>query len=176
MMEWLRRGALVALSLGGAVVSPRSAQDYPTRPLTIVVPFTPGGATEILARLLGKKLEERLGKPVMVENSPGAGTVIGSNSVAKAAPDGYTLLMATSTPMAINVTLLQESAVRSDHRFRAARDGGASPFVLVVKPSLPVKIGAGADRLRQGTSRASCRSAPPARARRIICSPSCSRA
>ena len=87
------------------------AQDYPTRPLTMVVPFTPGAATDFLARLLGKELEERLGKPVVVENRPGAGTMIGSNSVAKAAPDGYTLLMATSTPMAINVSLLQEPAV-----------------------------------------------------------------
>ena len=68
-MEWLRRGALVALSLA-AVSFAALAQDYPTRPLTIVVPFTPGAATEFLARLLGKELEERLGKPVVVENRP----------------------------------------------------------------------------------------------------------
>ena len=78
------------------------------------MPYTPGGSTEILARLVGKKLEERLGKSVVVENKPGAGTVIGSNSVAKSAPDGYTLLMATPTPMAINVTLHKQSAVRPD--------------------------------------------------------------
>ena len=83
----------------------RTAQDYPSRPITIVVPYTPGGSTEILARIVGQKLEERLGKSVVIENKPGAGTVIGSNQVAKAAPDGYTLLMATPTPMAINVTL-----------------------------------------------------------------------
>jgi len=82
-----------------------SAQDYPTRPVTIVVPFTAGGTTEILARIVGQKLEERLGKPFLVETKPGAGTAIGSNAVAKSTPDGYTLLMATSTPMAINVTL-----------------------------------------------------------------------
>ena len=74
-------------------------------PVTIVVPYTPAARPRSWPRMLGQKLEERLGKPVIVENKPGAGTVIGSNSVAKAAPDGYTLLMATPTPMAINVTL-----------------------------------------------------------------------
>jgi tripartite-type tricarboxylate transporter receptor subunit TctC len=82
MMEWLRRGALVALSLAALIFGVR-AQDYPSRPLTFVVPFTPGAATDFLARLLGKELEDRLGKPVVVENRPGAGTNIGSNSVAK---------------------------------------------------------------------------------------------
>ena len=83
-------GALVVAALvacmGGAHV-PAQAQDYPSRPLTMVVPFTPGAATDFLARLLGKELEERLGKPVVVENRPGAGTNIGSHSVAKAAPE-----------------------------------------------------------------------------------------
>ncbi|MEA3027983.1 MAG: hypothetical protein QOF91_3268 [Alphaproteobacteria bacterium] len=104
MVERSRRAALVALSLA-ALASGAQAQDFPSRPLTMVVPFTPGAATDFLGRLLGKELEDRLGKPVVVENRPGAGTNIGSNSVAKAAPDGHTLLMATSTPMAINVTL-----------------------------------------------------------------------
>ena len=117
------------------------AQDYPAKPITIIVPFTPGGSTEILARMVGQKLEERLGKPVMVENKPGAGTVIGSNLVAKPTPDGYTLLMATSTPMAINVSLhkqlpydpatdlvplamVAESAVRAGRQPRAAGEIG----------------------------------------------------
>src|SRR5262245_9522952 len=98
------RWALTALGLF-AVLPCASAQDYPARPITIVVPYTPGGSTEILARYVGQKLEQRLGKSVVIENKPGAGTVIGSNLVAKSAPDGYTLLMSTPTPMAINVTL-----------------------------------------------------------------------
>ena len=98
--------AAVAAFLFAAAMAPSArADDYPTRPITIIVPYTPGGSTEILARLVAQKLEQRIGKSVIIENKPGAGTVIGSNLVAKSAPDGYTLLMATPTPMAINVTL-----------------------------------------------------------------------
>jgi tripartite-type tricarboxylate transporter receptor subunit TctC len=138
MMEWSRRGALVALSL--AVLASRAqAQEFPSRPLTMVVPFTPGAATDFLGRLLGKELEERLGKPVVVENRPGAGTNIGSNSVAKAAPDGHTLLMATSTPMAINVSLYKNLSFDPTSDFMPLAMVAQSPFVLIVKPSLPVK-------------------------------------
>jgi tripartite-type tricarboxylate transporter receptor subunit TctC len=137
-MEWLRRGALVGLSLA-AVSFGALAQDYPTRPLTFVVPFTPGAATDFLARLLGKELEERLGKTVVVENRPGAGTTIGSNSVAKAAPDGHTLLMATSSPMAINATLYKNLPFDPTSDFVPVAMVAQSPFVLIVKPSLPVK-------------------------------------
>jgi tripartite-type tricarboxylate transporter receptor subunit TctC len=136
-MEWLKRCALVALGL--LALSPRAtAQDYPSRPVTIIVPYTPGGSTEILARLVGQKLEERLKKSVVIENKPGAGTVIGSNMVAKSEPDGYTLLMATPTPMAINFTLHKQLP------YDPARDlvplvmVAGAPFVLVVNPSMPV--------------------------------------
>jgi len=137
-MEWLRRGALAALSLA-AVSFAALAQDYPTRPLTFVVPFTPGAATDFLARLLGKELEERLGRTVVVENRPGAGTTIGSNSVAKAAPDGHTLLMATSSPMAINATLFKSLPFDPTSDLVPVAMVAQSPFVLIVKPSLPVK-------------------------------------
>ncbi len=137
-MQGLRRWALVALSL--VVPAPGAlAQDYPSRPITFVVPFTPGAATDFLARLLGKELEERFGKPVVVENRPGAGTNIGSNSVAKAAPDGHTLLMATSTPMAINVSLFKNLPFDPTADFVPLAMVAQSPFVLIVKPSLPVK-------------------------------------
>jgi len=137
-MEWSLRGVLVALSLA-TLASVASAQDFPSRPLTIVVPFTPGAATDFIGRLLGKELEERLGKPVVVENRPGAGTNIGSNSVAKAAPDGYTLLIATSTPMAINVSLYKSLSFDPTTDFVPLAMVAQSPFVLIVKPSLPVK-------------------------------------
>ena len=77
---------LVALALTASAPSPIQAQDYPTRPVTLVVPFVAGGGTEITARIVAHALEARLGRPVLVENKPGAGTVIGSNYVAKAAP------------------------------------------------------------------------------------------
>src|SRR5215469_1262609 len=101
--------AMIGAVVGGAAARPRivraQAQNYPTRPVTFVVPYAPGGATEILARIIGQKLEQKFGKPFIVENKPGAGTVIGTTAVAKAAPDGYTLLMASSTSMAVNVTV-----------------------------------------------------------------------
>ncbi len=129
------------LALGGAALLPRaaSAQDYPVRPVTIVVPYTPGGSTEILTRIIAQKLEQRLGKSFIVENKPGAGTVIGTSAVVKSAPDGYTLLMATPTPMAINVT------VHKNLPYDPATDliplvmVAQAPFVLIVNPSLPVK-------------------------------------
>jgi tripartite-type tricarboxylate transporter receptor subunit TctC len=136
-MGLLLRCMLIAL--GFAVVMPLAkADDYPSKPITIIVPYTPGGSTEILARMVGMKLEERIGKSVIIENKPGAGTVIGSNLVAKAAPDGYTLLMATPTPMAINVTLHKQLPYDPATDLVPLVMVAGAPFVLVVKPSLPV--------------------------------------
>src|SRR2546425_9602016 len=77
-------------------------QSYPDRPIKLVVPFAPGGATDILGRLLATSLGERLGQPVVVENRPGAGTVVAGALVAKAPPDGYTLLLGASTTLTLN--------------------------------------------------------------------------
>src|ERR1700745_2974896 len=82
------------------------AQAYPSRPIHLIMPFTPGGTTDIVARLVGQWLSERLGQPIGVENRPGAGTNGGTEVVVKAAPDGYTLLV-TSVTAAINTTLYQ---------------------------------------------------------------------
>ena len=138
------------------------------------MPYTPGGSTEILARIVGQKLEERLGKSVMIENKPGAGTVIGSNQVAKSAPDGYTLLMSTPTPMAINVTLHKQLPYDPATDLIPLVMVAGAPFVLVVQPVAAGEVGEGADRLRQGASRASFTTAPAGRARRITSMPSCS--
>jgi tripartite-type tricarboxylate transporter receptor subunit TctC len=139
-MKVMKCCALIAAALAAVLVGAQTqAQDYPSRPVTFVVPFTPGAATDFLARLLGKELEERLGKPVVVENRPGAGTNIGSYSVAKAGPDGHTLLMATSTPMAINVSLYKNLSFDPTADFVPLAMVAQSPFVLIVKPSLPVK-------------------------------------
>ena len=167
-MKVLRSCALVVAAFVACVdgaPNKAQAQDYPARPLTMVVPFTPGAATDFLARLLGKELEERLGKPVVVENRPGAGTNIGTHSVAKAAPDGYTLLMATSTPMAINVSLYKNLSFDPTTELVPLALVAQSPFVLIVQSSLPMPR----------KSRASSPSAPPGQDHRTICSPSCSR-
>ena len=81
------------------------AQDYPSRPVTMVVPFAPGGGVDQMARLVSGKLEQRLGKSFVIENKPGAGSIIAATYVQKAAPDGHTLLMAPSPTMAVNVSL-----------------------------------------------------------------------
>src|SRR5947209_16939793 len=94
----------LALALLLAAVAAR-AEDYPARPVTFVVPFAPGGVTSLFARLLSQQLEAKLGKPFLVENRPGAGGVTAATGVAHAVPDGYTIMMASSTVLTINVTL-----------------------------------------------------------------------
>ncbi|MFL5063053.1 MAG: Bug family tripartite tricarboxylate transporter substrate binding protein [Xanthobacteraceae bacterium] len=127
---------VVGLVLAGA--SGAAAQDYPVRPVTIVVPYTPGGSTEIMSRLVGQKLEEKLGKPVLIEMKPGAGTVIGASAVAKSVPDGYTLLMATPTPMAINVAIYKNLPYDPRTDLVPLAMVAQAPFILLVNPSLPV--------------------------------------
>ena len=99
------RLAILVVGLTTVVGAPVDAQDYPSRPVTVVVPTGPGGGMEMVARLLAPRLEQRFGKPFVIENRPGAGTNIGAAAVARSAPDGHTLLMATSSTMAINATI-----------------------------------------------------------------------
>ena len=130
--------AAAAFLLAAAAPSPARADDYPSRPVTLIVPYTPGGSTEILSRIIGHELEQRLGKPVIVENKPGAGTVIGATAVAQAPPDGYTLLMATPTPMAINVTVHKSLPYDPATDFVPLAMVAFAPFFLIVNPELPV--------------------------------------
>jgi tripartite-type tricarboxylate transporter receptor subunit TctC len=121
-----------------ATATPVAAQDYPNRPVTIVVPFAPGGGTDILARMVGQKLEQRLGKPFLVENRAGAGTVTGANTAAKATPDGYTLLMAPAPTYAFSPTIYKSLPFDPAADFVPLGLVAQVPFVLVVTPSLPV--------------------------------------
>jgi tripartite-type tricarboxylate transporter receptor subunit TctC len=129
--------ALTALFAFAATPSAR-ADDYPTRPVTLVVPYTPGGSTEILARIIGQQLGARLGQAVVVEMKPGAGTVIGATAVAQAPADGYTLLMATPTPLAINVTVHKTLPYDPAKDFMPLAMVASAPFLFLVNPSLPV--------------------------------------
>ena len=115
------------------------SDDYPIRTVTILCPYAAGGATDILARMLGQGLSERLGKTFIVENRPGAGTMLAADAAAKSRPDGYTLLMGTSTPLAINATLHKKLPYDPARDFVPLALVANVPFVLVVNPSLPVR-------------------------------------
>jgi tripartite-type tricarboxylate transporter receptor subunit TctC len=125
---------------GAAVAAPTAAwpQTYPSRPMHMVVGFAAGGGADIMARLIGQSLSERLGQQIIVDNRPGAGTNIGTELVVKAAPDGYTLLLVNS-PAAINTTLYDNLSFDFIRDIAPVASIGRVPLVMVVNPSLPAK-------------------------------------
>jgi tripartite-type tricarboxylate transporter receptor subunit TctC len=129
--------AFVALADNAAWAQER-AQDYPSRQVNFIVPFAPGGGTDIIGRLVGQKLSDRFGKPFIIENRPGAGTVTAAAQVAKSAPDGYTIMMATSGTMAMNTTLYKTLPYHPGKDLLLVAVVANVPFVLVVNPALPV--------------------------------------
>jgi tripartite-type tricarboxylate transporter receptor subunit TctC len=138
MTSVVLRSALIGCALMGVWPARAPAQDYPTRPVTFVVPYAPGGATDIFARVIAHKLEQRFGRAFVVENKPGASAIIAATAVARSAGDGYTLMMASSTPMALNVTV--RKSLPYDPRVDLAPVALVArvPYVLVVNPDLPV--------------------------------------
>lgn len=131
------RAALVAFAcaFSGAAV----AQEFPQRPITIIVPFASGGAGDILARMVGQRLEKAWGQPIVVESRPGAGGVIGAVAASRATADGHTLIIAPSPTMAVNVTLYKKLPYDPAADFTPLAMAAATPFVLVVNPSVPAK-------------------------------------
>ena len=129
---------LLVLSLGmlaGLLAAPTVAQTYPARPVRIVVPFSPGGGTDILARLIAQKLTQSLGQQVIVDNRPGAGSRIGTEIVVRATPDGYTFLMVSAT-YAVNAAIYRLDFDPAKDLLPVAQMASV-PFVLVAHPSLP---------------------------------------
>lgn len=123
--------ALAALATGDA-----RAQDYPSRNVTIVVPLAPGTGMDTLVRVYADELQKKLGKPVVIENQPGAALMLAAQNVARAAPDGHTLVVSTSSPMAINQALYKKINYDAEKDFVPLSLYVKSPFVLIVNPSL----------------------------------------
>jgi tripartite-type tricarboxylate transporter receptor subunit TctC len=136
------RSAVLIAGLVAVIGTAVRAQDYPTRPVTIVVPTGPGGSMEMVARLLAPRLEQHFGKPFVIENRPGAGTNIGATAVARSTPDGHTLLMATSSTMAINASIYKSLPFDPQKDLAPLVLYARVPFVLVVNPSSPARTAA----------------------------------
>jgi tripartite-type tricarboxylate transporter receptor subunit TctC len=132
-----------AVLLGAAVLlctmaaAPASA--YPTRPVTLVVAFPPGGPSDVLARILGRKLEQLLGQPFVIENRPGAGGNIAAEAVAHATPDGHTLLMGNNSILATNAALYKTIGYDAEKDFIPITLVGSQANILVVNPSVPAR-------------------------------------
>jgi len=127
---------LVSLALALLAAASAHAQTYPARPVKIIVPFAVGGPADIYARFLGAKLQDALGQPFVVENRPGAGAVVGSDAVAKSAPDGYTLLMMSNTHT-VNETLIPKKPYELMRDLAPINGVNYSDLLMVVHPSVP---------------------------------------
>ncbi len=133
-----RRHLCVGLLAAGAAAGPARAETWPTRPIRLIVPYPPGGSTDITARLVGEKLSQSLGQRLVVDNRPGAGGNVGMEVAAQAAPDGYTFVVGT-TAHAINMTLFKTLTYDTRTSFAPIALLTENPLVIVVHPSLPAK-------------------------------------
>jgi len=135
------RACVHSLLLAGSVLvagSAACASTFPQKPVRIIVPFSPGGGTDLIARTLGQEMAKDLGQPVIIDNKPGAGTIIGTDAVAKAAPDGYLLVM-SSFAHAVNPSLQAKLPFNNEKSFAPVLLVGRGPNVLVVRPASPFK-------------------------------------
>src|SRR5580698_7679078 len=130
--------AAIALLLFG-LAAPVLAQDYPTRPITLVVPFAPGGSTSIVARVIGDRMSQLLGQGIVIDHRPGAGGTVGTKFVAKSNPDGYTLLLGYTGTLAIGPSLYRNVGYDPRKDFVPIGMIGSAPSALVVHPSFPPK-------------------------------------
>jgi tripartite-type tricarboxylate transporter receptor subunit TctC len=131
--------AAVSLAAVALAVAPACAQDYPNRPITLVVPFPPGGSTTIVARIVADKMSEALGQSIVVDNRGGAGGTIGTRAVSKMAPDGYTILLGYTGTLAIGPSLYPNAGYDPRKDFAPIGRIGSAPNTLVVHPSTPAQ-------------------------------------
>ncbi len=134
----MRTEKILALIVLCAAALAASAQGYPSKPIRIVVGFPPGGGNDIVARLVGAKMQEAWGQPVVIDNKPGANSIIAAEFVAKSAPDGYTLLVNATGGMSVNPVLYSKLPYDTLRDFVSISMIGMFPLVLAVTPSLPV--------------------------------------
>jgi tripartite-type tricarboxylate transporter receptor subunit TctC len=139
----LSRRTLLATPLLAPVATRAQEPPFPSRAVRIVVSFTAGGTTDIIARLIGQQLAERWGQPVVIDNRPGAGGNIGTDHVAKSPPDGYTLLVGSVGPLAVNVSLYRNIAYDPRRDFSPITLLAGVPNVLIVRPDFPARDVAG---------------------------------
>jgi tripartite-type tricarboxylate transporter receptor subunit TctC len=140
--HYISIGIASAALLLAAVASAAAQEDpakYPSRPIHIVVGFTPGGGNDLIARIVGQKLSEDLGQPVIIDNKPGAGAIVATEYVAKSAPDGYTLLVGASGAMSINPAVYAKLSYDPVRDFVAISELGSFPLILIVNASSPFK-------------------------------------
>ncbi|HYF17021.1 MAG TPA: tripartite tricarboxylate transporter substrate binding protein [Ramlibacter sp.] len=137
----MRRADFLSLTIAAllGMAAPAWAQSWPSRPVQIIVPFAAGTLTDVTTRALGKALSERLGQPVVIENRPGAAGNLGTAAAAKAAPDGYTLMMGTNGPMAANRALYKSLPFDPVRDFVPVIHVVTAPLVMVAGPGVPVK-------------------------------------
>ena len=138
-MNTLARCTAPALLCAAALAPPAWAQAWPTKPVRVVVAFTAGGTTDILARSVGQQLGDKLKQPFVIDNKPGAGGNVGTEMVVRAQPDGYTLIVNSVGPIAVNPTLSPKLAYNPQADLIPIVQIADVPNVLVVHPSLPVK-------------------------------------
>ena len=137
--RWLQvQKWLCAIFCAATIPSVGLAQTYPNKPIRIIVPFAAGGAVDVVARAVGQRMSEQMGNPVIIENKPGASANLGAELVAKAQPDGYTLLMGANG-LATNMTLFRNLAFDTLKDFAPVARIGYAPLVLVVEASFPAK-------------------------------------
>ena len=134
----VRHVRLLLCAVLAALALCASAQDYPARPVKIVVPFAAGGPADVYARFLAQRLQDAMGQPFIIENRPGGGSVIGTDAVAKSAPDGYTLLLMSNTHT-VNESLMPNKPFQLMRDFTPIAPINASDLVLVVNPAVPAK-------------------------------------
>lgn len=137
-ISFSRFGGVAAACLVLLPITFAQAQNYPDKPITLVVPFPPGGATDMIARQMGKAMGERLGQTIIVENKGGAGTTIGAGAVARAKPDGYTLLISSGTTFTVNPAIYANLPYDPVKDFEPIGIIGRSPMILLANTSVPI--------------------------------------